>query len=125
MHSLNRRQILQLTFGATAASLLSACAAGSTAKPAAPPAPTSAPPAATSVPQTQGQPTAAQAAQPTAAAAQAAPAAAAGKVSIEYWQYFFQSKQDMVNTLIEDFQRQNPNIEIVHNSTIPYEQYQQ
>ena len=39
MHPLNRRQILQLTFGAAAASLLSACAAGSTAKPAAAPAP--------------------------------------------------------------------------------------
>src|SRR6266852_2130205 len=114
MHSLNRRQILQLTFGAAAASLLSACAAGSTAKPAAAPAPTS-------------PPAAAPAAQPTAAPAQAAPAAAAGagKISIEYWQYFFQSKQDMVNTLIQDFQKQNPNIEIVHNSTIPYEQYQQ
>ncbi len=122
MHSLNRRQILQLTFGAAAASLLSACAAGSTAKPAAAPAPTSPPPAAP--PTTAAAPPAAQ---PTAAPAQAAPAAAAGagKISIEYWQYFFQSKQDMVNTLIEDFQRQNPNIEIVHNSTIPYEQYQQ
>src|SRR5947207_15019039 len=111
MHPLNRRQILQLTFGAAAAGLLSACAAGSTAKPAAAPAPTS--PAA-------AQPTAAAAqpatqAQPTSAAAQAAPAAGGQKVSIEYWQYFFQSKQDLVNTLIEDFQRQNPNIEIVHN----------
>src|SRR5882762_9601982 len=111
MHSLNRRQILQLTFGAAAAGLLSACAAGSTAKPAAAPAPTSPPPAAQ--PTTAAAPPAAQA-QPTAA-----PAQAAGKVSIEYWQYFFQSKQDLVNTLIEDFQRQNPNIEIVHNSTIP------
>jgi multiple sugar transport system substrate-binding protein len=130
MHPLNRRQILQLTLGAAAAGLLSACAAGSTAKPAAAPAPTSPPPAAqpTSVPQAQGTTAAAQPAapaQPTTAPAQAAPAVTAAKVSIEYWQYFFQSKQDLVNTLIEDFQRQNPNIEIVHNSTIPYEQYQQ
>ena len=121
MHPMNRRQILQLTFGAAAASLLSACAAGSTARPAAAPAPTS-PPAA--------QPTVAAAqpgaqAQPTTAAAQAAPAAVGQKVSIEYWQYFYQSKQDLVNTLIDDFQKQNPTIEIVHNSTIPYEQYQQ
>src|SRR6185503_872046 len=127
MHSFNRRQILQLTFGAAAASLLSACAAGSTAKPAAAPAPTS-PPAAqpTTAPAAAaaGQPTTA-AGQPTPAPAQAAPAAGAGKVSIEYWQYFYQSKQDLVNTLIADFQKQNPNIEIVHNSTIPYEQYQQ
>jgi multiple sugar transport system substrate-binding protein len=137
MQPVNRRQLLQLTFGAAAAGLLSACAAGSTAKPNA--APTSAP-AAPAQPTTaaapaqptaaaaagQVQPTApvAQAAQPTPAA-QAAPAAAGQKVSIEYWQYFYQSKQDLVNTLIQDFQKQNPNIEIVHNSTIPYEQYQQ
>ena len=105
MNQFNRRHLLQFTFGAAAAGLLSACAAGSTAKPAAAPAPTSPPPA-----------------QPTA---QTAPAAAAQRVSIEYWQYFFQSKQDLVNSLIQDFQKQNPNIEIVHNSTIPYEQYQQ
>ncbi len=105
MNQLNRRHLLQFTFGAAAAGLLSACAAGSTAKPAAAPAPTSPPPA-----------------QPTA---QTAPATAAQRVSIEYWQYFFQSKQDLVNSLIQDFQKQNPNIEIVHNSTIPYEQYQQ
>src|SRR5947207_1936517 len=115
MHPVNRRQILQLSFGAAAAGLLSACAAGSTAKPSAAP---TLPPAA------PAQPTAAQA-EPTSSAAQAAPVAVGQKVSIEYWQYFYQAKQDMVNTLIEDFQRQNPNIEIVHNSTIPYEQYQQ
>jgi len=122
MHSFNRRQILQLTFGAAAASLLSACAAGSTAKPAAAPAPTS-PPAA----QATAAPAAPAAApgQPTTAPAQAAPAATGQKVSIEYWQYFYQSKQDLVNTLIDDFQKQNPTIEIVHNSTIPYEQFQQ
>src|SRR5437660_403232 len=123
MNQFNRRHLLQFTFGAAAAGLLSACAAGSTAKPAAAPAPTSAPPA------QPAQPTAAPAAAaaPTTAAAAptTAPAAAGQKVSIEYWQYFFQSKQDLVNSLIQDFQKQNPNIEIVHNSTIPYEQYQQ
>jgi len=95
MNQFNRRHLLQFTFGAAAAGLLSACAAGSTAKPA------------------------------SQATAQTAPATAGQKVSIEYWQYFFQSKQDLVNSLIQDFQKQNPNIEIVHNSTIPYEQYQQ
>jgi multiple sugar transport system substrate-binding protein len=115
MHPVNRRQILQLSFGAAAAGLLSACAAGSTAKPSAAP---------TSPPAAPAQPTSAQA-EPTISAAQAAPAAVGQKVSIEYWQYFYQAKQDTVNTLIEDFQRQNPNIEIVHNSTIPYEQFQQ
>jgi multiple sugar transport system substrate-binding protein len=98
--SIRRRELLQLTLGAAAASLLSACAAGSTARPA----------------------TAQPAPQPTT---QAAPAASGQKVTIEYWQYFYQSKQDLVNSLILDFQKQNPNIEIVHNSTIPYEQYQQ
>jgi multiple sugar transport system substrate-binding protein len=112
---IDRRHLLQLSIGATAAGLLSACVAGSTAKPAS--APTSAPPAA-------AQPTTAatSASQPTT---QAAPAATGQKVSIEYWQYFYQSKQDLVNSLIQDFQKQNPNIEIVHNSTIPYEQFQQ
>jgi multiple sugar transport system substrate-binding protein len=115
-----RRHLLGLTLGAVTESLLSACAAGSTAKPAG--APTTAPPA---------QPTSAAAAGPTSGAAapastaQAAPAATGQKVSIEYWQYFYQSKQDLVNSLIQDFQQQNPNIEIVHNSTIPYEQFQE
>jgi multiple sugar transport system substrate-binding protein len=127
MHQFDRRHILQLAFGAATASLLSACAASSTAKPAA--APTSPPPAQPTTP-----PAAAAASQATApavaapasqATAQTAPAAVGQKVSIEYWQYFFQSKQDLVNSLIQDFQKQNPNIEIVHNSTIPYEAYQQ
>src|SRR2546428_4676970 len=84
--SIRRRDLLQLTLGAAAASLLSACAAGSTAGPA----------------------TAQPAPQPTT---QAAPAASGQKVSIEYWQYFYQSKQDLVNSLILDFQKQNPNID--------------
>src|SRR6266851_4305278 len=125
-HLMKRRQLLGITFAAAASGLLSACAAGSTAKPAA--APTSAPVAPTAgaaapaTPATAAQATPATAAQP---ATPAAPAATGQKVSIEYWQYFYQSKQDLVNSLIQDFQKQNPNIEIVHNSTIPYEQYQQ
>ncbi len=67
------------------------------------PEPTKAP-AATSVP----------AAQPTAAPAQ--------KVEIEYWQYFFESKKNLVDELIVEFQKQNPNITVVH-TTFPYEQY--
>jgi multiple sugar transport system substrate-binding protein len=126
MNQFNRRHLLQFTFGAAAAGLLSACAAGSTAKPAAAPAPTSAPPAQpTTAPAAAAAPTTAAAAPASQTTAQTAPAAAGQKVSIEYWQYFFQSKQDLVNSLIRDFQKQNPNIEIVHNSTIPYEQYQQ
>jgi multiple sugar transport system substrate-binding protein len=119
-----RRDLLSLGLGAIAAGLLSACAASSTAKPAG--APTTAPAAApTSAPAPAAQPTTGAAAAATTTPAQAAPAAAGQKVSIEYWQYFYQSKQDLVNSLIQDFQKQNPNIEIVHNSTIPYEQFQQ
>ena len=125
-HMTTRRHLLGLTIGAAAAGLLSACAAGSTAKPAG--APTS-PPAAAPTSAPAAQPTPASATAPAQAAAttpaQAAPAASGQKVSIEYWQYFYQSKQDLVNSLIEDFQKHNPNIEIVHNSTIPYEQFQQ
>lgn len=126
MHGLKtRRQLLEITVSATLASLLSACAAGSTAKPAA--APTTAP-AAQPTTAPVAQPTTAPAAQPTTVAqptTQAAPATTGQTVSIEYWQYFYQSKQDLVNTLVQDFQKQNPKIEIVHNSTIPYEQFQQ
>jgi multiple sugar transport system substrate-binding protein len=115
--SFSRRHLLRLAggsaFGLAVTSLLSACAAGSTTRP--PGQPTAGTTAGTTAPATAVQMT-----------PQAAPAAAGqAKVSIEYWQYFFQSKQDLVNQLIQDFQKQNPNIEIVHNSTIPYEQYQQ
>lgn len=58
--------------------------------------------------------TSAPAAQPTAAPAQ--------KVEIEYWQYFFESKKNLVDELIVEFQKQNPNITVVH-TTFPYEQY--
>ncbi|CAG0989562.1 partial Cyclodextrin-binding protein, partial [Anaerolineae bacterium] len=58
--------------------------------------------------------TSAPVAQPTAAPAQ--------KVEIEYWQYFFESKKNLVDELIVEFQKQNPNITVVH-TTFPYEQY--
>jgi multiple sugar transport system substrate-binding protein len=126
----DRRHLLRMiggsASGVAAASLLAACAASSTARPGAqatqPAAQTTQPAAQPTQPAPAANPT-----QPAAAAAtttQAAPASQQ-KVTIEYWQYFFQGKQDLVNTLIPEFQKQNPNIEIVHNSSIPYEQYQQ
>jgi multiple sugar transport system substrate-binding protein len=119
----SRRRLLRLGLGTTlilaANGLMAACnpASGPAQKPA---------------PKTEAKPTeapkpAAPAAQPaaTAAAPQAAPAATAKRVQIEYWQYFFESKQKLVDELIAEFHQKNAGIEIVHNSTIPYEQYQQ
>lgn len=80
-------------------SLLASACGGGAATPAAPAAPTTAP---------------AAPAQPTAA-----PAA---PVEIEYWQYFYESKKNLVDQLIVDFQKENPNIKVVH-TTFPYEQY--
>jgi multiple sugar transport system substrate-binding protein len=124
---LSRRHLLRLVgagaLASTVGGLLSACAAGSTSKPAgqAPTTPPAPAPAATTA-AAAGQPTPAAAAQPTA---QAAPGGPPKKVSIEYWQYFFEPKQDLVNELIPEFQKQNPNIEIVHRSNVPYAQFQQ
>ncbi|MEK8129283.1 extracellular solute-binding protein [Paenibacillus filicis] len=44
------------------------------------------------------------------------------KVTIEYWQYVFPAKVDLVNKLIEDFQKQHPNITVKHTN-FPYDQY--
>jgi multiple sugar transport system substrate-binding protein len=52
----------------------------------------------------------------------AAPTTAAAPVEIEYWQYFYESKAKLVDELIVEFQKQNPNIKVVH-TTFPYEQY--
>ncbi len=45
-----------------------------------------------------------------------------GKVEIEYWQYFFESKKNLVDSLITAFEKENPNIKVVH-TTFPYDQY--
>jgi len=52
----------------------------------------------------------------------AAPTTAAAPVEIEYWQYFYESKKNLVDQLIVEFQKQNPNIKVIH-TTFPYEQY--
>ena len=53
-----------------------------------------------------------------------APTVAAAPVEIEYWQYFYESKQKLVDELIVEFQKQNPNITVVH-TTFPYADYNQ
>lgn len=85
------------------AALVGACAAPT-------PEPTKAP----------SQPTTAPAA--TQAPAPTKAAAAGQPVEIEYWQYFYESKKNLVDQLITDFQKENPNITVVH-TTFPYEQY--
>ena len=44
-------------------------------------------------------------------------------VTIEYWQYFFEARQDAMNRLIQKFQAENPNIRVIHNSEIPYAEF--
>src|SRR6056297_90764 len=45
-----------------------------------------------------------------------------GKTKIVYWQYFYETKKETVDTLIERFEEENPNVEVVHQ-TFPYENY--
>ena len=48
----------------------------------------------------------------------------AADVTITYWQYFYQSKVDLMNDLIQQFEARNPGIKI-EQVTFPYESYQQ
>lgn len=41
---------------------------------------------------------------------------------IVYWQYFYETKKNTVDTLIEMFEAENPDIKVIHQ-TFPYEQY--
>lgn len=66
-----------------------------------------------------------QEARPPAAPAPAAagqPAAPAGEVTIEYWQYSFETKVKLMDKLIQEFQARNPGIRVVQTN-FPYEQY--
>jgi multiple sugar transport system substrate-binding protein len=47
---------------------------------------------------------------------------AGGKVTIEYWQYSYTSKTDLMKQLITEFQDKNPDI-TVKTADFPYEQY--
>ncbi|NQX70896.1 extracellular solute-binding protein [Paenibacillus alba] len=65
----------------------------------------------------------ASSAAPSATQSAAATASSsAEKVTIEYWQYQFPAKVDLITKLIADFQKQNPNIE-VKQTNFPYDQY--
>lgn len=43
-------------------------------------------------------------------------------VEIEYWQYHFPAKVELVDELIKEFEEANPGIKVKHN-TFPYDQY--
>ncbi|MEM9951394.1 MAG: extracellular solute-binding protein [Chloroflexota bacterium] len=44
-------------------------------------------------------------------------------IEIEYWQYFFDARQGAMNMLIEQFEAENPDIRVVHNSDIAYDNF--
>ncbi len=54
-----------------------------------------------------------------AAAGLAMPALAQARTEITYWQYAFPAKETTVNALIPEFEKQNPNIRVKHE-TFPY-----
>lgn len=45
-------------------------------------------------------------------------------VTIEYWQYFYESKINLIDSLIEEFEAANPDIKVVHQN-FPYDSYQE
>lgn len=107
-----KRMSLFLTGVLVLAVFLSACATP-TAEPTKAPAP--APTTAPAAQSTTAAPAATQAPAPTTAAP-------GQKVEIEYWQYFYESKKNLMDQLIADFQKANPDITVVQ-TTFPYEQY--
>ncbi|MBZ0299868.1 MAG: extracellular solute-binding protein [Anaerolineae bacterium] len=44
-------------------------------------------------------------------------------VEIEYWQYFFDARVKAMDQLIAQFEAENPDIHVIHNSDIPYEEF--
>lgn len=49
--------------------------------------------------------------------------AATEVVTIEYWQYFFEARVGAMDQLIAQFEAENPDIKVVHNSDIPYAEF--
>ncbi len=49
---------------------------------------------------------------------------AAEPVTVEYWQYFYETKVNLMDELIADFQKENQNITVVQKH-FPYDSYQQ
>ncbi|MCA9903476.1 MAG: extracellular solute-binding protein [Anaerolineae bacterium] len=50
-------------------------------------------------------------------------AAAQDVIEIEYWQYFFEPRETAMNMLIEQFEAANPDIHVVHNSQLAYDNF--
>lgn len=44
-------------------------------------------------------------------------------IEIEYWQYNFGARVDAMNMLIEQFEEANPDIHVIHNSDIAYDNF--
>ena len=57
-----------------------------------------------------------------AGAALSAAAQAQEPVTIRYWQYYFQTKVELIDELIAEFEAQNPGIRVIHQD-FPYEAY--
>lgn len=98
-----RRLLFLVSLFLMATLLMTACAAPAAPAPAAP----------------AGQPAAAEATQP------AAPEPSAdGAVTIEYWQYNFPARIEAMDQLIAMFEAENPNITVIHNSDVPYSDFE-
>jgi multiple sugar transport system substrate-binding protein len=50
--------------------------------------------------------------------------AQAKKIEIEYWQYFYESKKLLIDDLIKEFEAENPDIKVKHQ-TFPYDSFVQ
>ncbi|MFC0212957.1 extracellular solute-binding protein [Paenibacillus chartarius] len=68
--------------------------------------------------------TAAGTASPGASTTPAASAASSEPVTIEYWQYEFAAKVELIDALIKEFEQKHPNIK-VKQTNFPYDQYNQ
>lgn len=44
-------------------------------------------------------------------------------VTIEYWQYTFEPRQIAMDMLIEQFEAENPDVDVIHNGDIAYENF--
>ena len=56
------------------------------------------------------------------AAGQADKAAKSEVTEIVYWQYYYETKKNLVDDLIKIFEERNPDIKVIHQ-TFPYENY--
>ncbi len=49
--------------------------------------------------------------------------AAQDVTEIEYWQYFYETRVTAMDQLIAEFEAENPDVHVVHNSDIPYDNF--